>query len=137
MPAKIAQKPTTYTSTSTVGAGQASANTPAAISTRASSRWPRTGPKPSLLNAREPCVKAALNAYTANRMTRTRTVTPGQASATIPAMIASAPTTIIEVEVDLNMKSVPSLRYVTRHTPAKSMAAGMPNKCEQYSHSRQ
>ena len=61
-PAVIAHTPTISTRTSAVGPGQASAITPAARSTRPSSRCPRTGPALRLLNARAACRPAAMNA---------------------------------------------------------------------------
>ena len=51
-PAMTAHTPTISTRTSAVGPGQASAITPAARSTRPSSRCPMTGPALRLLNAR-------------------------------------------------------------------------------------
>jgi hypothetical protein len=89
-PAK-AQIPTTSTSTSAVGPGQTIAITPAASAISASSRWPNTGPAVSLLNARMACSPASMNAYTANKMTSARIVTPGQASAMMPTTMASTP----------------------------------------------
>ena len=61
-PAMIAHTPTISIRTSAVGPGQASANAPAARSTRPSSRCPMTGPALRLLNARAACRPAAMNA---------------------------------------------------------------------------
>ena len=58
-----------------MGPGQASATTLAARSASPSSRCPATGPALRLLNARMASSPAAMNAYTANRMTSARTVT--------------------------------------------------------------
>jgi hypothetical protein len=44
-----------------------------------------------------------MNAYTANKMTRASTVTPGQASAMMPTATARMPRRIREVLRDLNM----------------------------------
>ena len=99
----IAQTPTISTRTSAVGPGQASATTPAARSTSPSSRCPNTGPALRLLNARAACRPAAMNAYTANKMTSASTVTEGQASAMIPTITARMPRAIRDVLSDLNM----------------------------------
>src|SRR5712691_6807680 len=49
-------------------------------------------------------------------MTSARIVTPGHATATIPTATARMPSRINEVEVDLNMRSVPFARSVApRH----------------------
>ena len=58
----IAQTPTISTSTSAVGPGQASAITPAARSTRPSSRCPMTGPALWLLTPRAASTADAMNA---------------------------------------------------------------------------
>ena len=44
-----------------------------------------------------------MNAYTANKMTSASTVTPGQASATIPTITARMPRTIRDVLSDFSM----------------------------------
>src|SRR5689334_13569957 len=108
-PAK-AQIPTTSTSTSAVGPGQTIAITPAASAITPSSRWPSTGPAVALPNARMACSPASMNAYTANKMTSARIVTPGQASAMIPTTMASTPSRISEVDADLNMTHIPFVR---------------------------
>src|SRR5712691_4292252 len=108
-PAKISKKPpmnaqipTTSTSTSAVGPGQTMATTPAARSTRPSSKWPMTGPAAPLLNARTPSNPASMNAYTANRMTSARIVIPGQPKAMTPTTTASTPRRISDVDTDLS-----------------------------------
>ena len=58
-----------------MGPGQTRAITPAARSTSPSNRCPNTGPALRLLNARMASRPAAMNAYTANRMTSAKTVT--------------------------------------------------------------
>ena len=102
-PAMTAQVPTISTSTRAVGPGQARATTPAARSTSPRSRCPNTGPAVRLLNARMASRPAAMNAYTANRMTRASTVTWGQASAMMPTATARMPRQIREALSDLNM----------------------------------
>ena len=62
-----------------------------------------TGPALRLLNARAACMPEAMNAYTANTMTRASTVTEGQASAMIPTATARMPRAIREVLSDLSM----------------------------------
>ena len=109
MPAMTAQVPTISTSTRAVGPGQARATTPAARSTNPRSRCPNTGPAAGLLNARMASRPAAMNAYTANRMTRASTVTWGQASAMMPTATARMPRRIREVLSDLNMTGYLSL----------------------------
>ena len=62
-----------------------------------------TGPALRLLNARAACMPAAMNAYTANKMTSASTVTEGQASAMIATATATMPRAISDVLSDLNM----------------------------------
>ena len=71
-------------------------------STSARSRCPNTGPAVRLLNARMASRPAAMNAYTANTITRARTVTWGQASEMIPTATASRPRRISDVLSELN-----------------------------------
>ena len=57
-----AHTPTIKTRTNAVGPGHARATTPAARSTRPSSRCPNTGPAVRLLSARAACIPDAMNA---------------------------------------------------------------------------
>ena len=77
-----------------------------------------TGPALRLLNARAACMPEAMNAYTANTMTRASTVTEGQASAITPTARARMPRAIRDVLSDLNM-TVPFSGFAAR-------AAGCP-----------
>ena len=62
-----------------------------------------TGPALRLLSARAACSPAAMNAYTANKMTSASTVTEGQASAMNPMITARMPRAIRDVLSDLSM----------------------------------
>ena len=74
-----------------------------------------TGPAVRLLNARAACRPAAMNAYTANKMTSARTVTEGQASAMIPTTTARMPRVIRDVLSDLNI-TVPFAWFAARRS---------------------
>jgi len=80
--------------------GQTRATMPAATDKNASRSHPRTGPARSLLNARTASVPAAMNAYTANRMTNAPTVMFGHATETTPTTIASSPRHSNDLEMD-------------------------------------
>ena len=78
---------------------------------------PDDRPGLALLNACAACRPAAMNAYTANKMTSASTVTEGQASAMIPTITARMPRAIRDVLSDLNVAD--PLRFaalVTRST---------------------
>src|SRR5260370_40345238 len=64
----------------------------------------------------------------ANRMTRARSVTPGRAIAMIPTMTARMPSRIKEVDVDLNMKGIPSACLKRTTSSGKSEAPVMSRK---------
>src|SRR6266545_1622963 len=69
---------------------------------------------------------ASMNAYTANKMTSARIVTPGQAMAMIPTMTARTPRAISELDSDLNMTSFLSSQcstsYVAEPSPRQPIA---------------